>query len=317
MKNIIIAALLLFAAHSMAQNNAQTSQGSITINAIVTDDAIPTEAARNLETKLKRALTANGVADNGYAERFVLTAKVDVTSKDIAPTTPARISQKMDVTFMVGDVIENKLYETCTISLSGIGVNETKAYLSAFSKVSPKQKDLLAMIERAKEKIKDFYSNNCGTIIRKAQTLCGMQKYDEAIFILVSVPNVCNDCYQRCQAETERVYIEKINSEGLEWFSLAENVWMEQPDAIGATKVADLISQINPKSSIYNKVEALRKDISAKLAADEKKEWDFRMKKYDDDQQFKRSIVDACKAIGVAFGNGQPKNVTKSIIHRW
>ncbi|MFR3187688.1 MAG: hypothetical protein ACLTOV_06740 [Phocaeicola sp.] len=62
---------------------------------------------------------------------------------------------------------------------------------------------------------------------------------------------------------------------------------------------------------------AFREEISSKLEAKAKKEWDFRMKQYEDNQVFKRSIVDACKAIGVAFGNGQPKNVTKNIISRW
>ncbi len=314
---LFITAILFGTIEVLAQTNSQATEGSISINAIVADESIPTEAAHNLKTKLKRALTVNGVADNGYTERFVLTAKVDVTSKDIAPTTPPRISQKMEVTFMIGDVIENKLYEACTIPLAGIGVNETKAYITAFSKINPKHKDLLAMIERAKEKIRDYYTNHCGEIIRKAQTLRQMQRYDEAIFMLTSVPNVCNDCFQQCMAEAEKVYVDKINSEGMEWFNQAQNVWMKQPDAVGAAEVAAIISQINPKSSVYNKVEALRKEVSAKLAADEKKEWDFQMKKYDDNQQFKRSIVEACKAIGVAFGNGQPQNVTKNVINRW
>ncbi len=41
------------------------------------------------------------------------------------------------------------------------------------------------------------------------------------------------------------------------------------------------------------------------------------MKQYEDKQVFKNSIVEACRAIGVAFGNGQPKEVTKTIIRGW
>jgi len=81
--------------------------------------------------------------------------------------------------------------------------------------------------------------------------------------------------------------------------------------------VAGIISQINPQAKNYDRVVAFREEISSKLEAKAKKEWDFRMKQYEDNQVFKRSIVDACKAIGVAFGNGQPKNVTKNIISRW
>ena len=38
---------------------------------------------------------------------FVMTAKIHVTQQDILPTHPARISQKMDVTFIIGDFIKN------------------------------------------------------------------------------------------------------------------------------------------------------------------------------------------------------------------
>ena len=41
------------------------------------------------------------------------------------------------------------------------------------------------------------------------------------------------------------------------------------------------------------------------------------MKKYEDNQAFKLSIVEACRAIGVAWGQGQPQNVTKTIVRSW
>ena len=75
---------------------------------------------------------------------------------------------------------------------------------------------------------------------------------------------------------------------------------------------------INKKDFSY---EILRNEvfgeIENKLQADAKRDWDFQMKKYEDNQAFKRSIVDACQAIGVAFGNGQPKNTTKNIVRKW
>ena len=137
---------------------AQTSdEGRISIQAMMPDDVIPMEASKNLTTRMQRMLVSNGYGDNGYVERFVLTAKVDVTSKDVVPSTPARVSEKMEVTFFVGDVVENKLYASCTISLQGIGTNENKAMISAFSKLNPNHKDFGEMLEKAKNKIVDFW----------------------------------------------------------------------------------------------------------------------------------------------------------------
>lgn len=294
-----------------------SDESRISLNAVVADEDITAEACKNLENKLTRAIAANGYADNGYCDRFVLTAKVDVLSKDIVPSTPARISQKMEVTFMVGDVMENKVYSTCTVSLAGIGTNETKTFISAFSKVNPNHKELQAMLVEAREKIVTFYTDHCNEIVRNAQTLADMQKYDEAIFRLMSVPNVCAECFQKCQSAASTIYYRKIDSEAVALLNQAKTEWMSHPNADGVQAVANIIGQINHNAKNYGEVVAFRHEVSSKLEADAKKEWDFQMKQYEDNQAFKRSIVDACKAIGVAFGNGQPKNVTRNIVSRW
>lgn len=314
-KYVMVCCASFICLNVFAQNLSDESR--ISMCAIVPEGDIPAQAARNLETKLARAIVANGFADNGYADRFVLTAQVDITSKDVVPSTPPRVSQKMDVTFMVGDVVENKVYSTCTVSLAGIGTNETKAFISAFSKVNPKQQELQGMLQEAKEKILAFYTSHCDEIVTNARSLADMQKYDEAIFRLMAVPNVCSDCYKQCQEAAVSIYKQKVNTEGVALLNQAKAVWMKQPDASGAQEVASIISRIDPKSQNYSEVVAFRSEVSSKLEADTKREWDFKMQQYENNQAFKRSIVDACKAIGVAFGNGQPKNVTKTIVSRW
>lgn len=314
-KYVMVCCASFICLNVFAQNLSDESR--VSMCAIVPEGDIPAQAARNLETKLTRAIVANGFADNGYADRFVLTAQVDITSKDVVPSTPPRVSQKMDVTFMVGDVVENKVYSTCTVSLAGIGTNETKAFISAFSKVNPKQQELQGMLQEAKEKILAFYTSHCDEIVTNARSLADMQKYDEAIFRLMAVPNVCSDCYKQCQEAAVSIYKQKVNTEGVALLNQAKAVWMKQPDASGAQEVASIISRIDPKSQNYSEVVAFRSEVSSKLEADAKREWDFKMQQYENNQAFKRSIVDACKAIGVAFGNGQPKNVTKTIVSRW
>jgi len=304
---IIIGVLLAGICH--AQN--------ISIMAQVVDEKIPDEAARQLETKLQSALTANGYADKGYTERFVLTAKVDITQKDVTPTTPARISEKMDITLMVGDVVENKLFASVTIQASGIGTNENKAFINAFRNIKGENPKIQQMLNGANTKIMDYYTNHCPEIIQRAQGLVAKQSYDEAIAMLVSVPNVCNDCFTQCQQQAGQVYQQKIDAEATALLEKARNVWATNSNTTGANEVADIISQINPKSSNYASVVSLRNTVSAKLQADARRSWDFKMKQYEDNQQFKRSLVDAAKAIGVAWGQHQPTTIYKSIIRHW
>lgn len=295
----------------------QEDEAKVSIRAIVADEKIPVEAAANLETRMQRALTVNGFSDNSCTERFVLTAKADITQKDVVPSTPARVSQKMDVTFIVGDVIENKIYETCTVSLSGIGTTETKAFISAFTKVNPNSKELQQMLVKAKEKIVDFYANSCETIIKRAESLASMGSYDEAIAMLMDVPSVCSECSDKCQNTAVKIYGNKIDAESTSILQKARTAWMAEQDAAGAAKVAALIGNINPQSSVYPEVEKLRNEVSSKLRADEKQQWDMEVKKYQDSMAFKLSIVKACRDVGVAWGQHQPTSIVRNIISRW
>lgn len=296
---------------------AATDDSRISINAVVPDERMPVEACRVLENKLSRVLTANGFADNGNAERFVLTAKVDVVSKDIVPSIPPRISQKIDITLAVGDIVENKVYSTYTMTTIGTGTNETKAFVSAFAKINPQKDELQNMLAKAKTKIVDYYTENTDEIINNAKALAAMQKYDEAIFRLMSVPNIYNKGYKDCQSAAVAIYQQKINHEAETLLAKAKNIWASSPNDTGAQQVAELISKINPKADNYQSVETFRKQVEDKLQDDAKREWEFLMKQYENNQAFKQSIVSACRDIGVAYGKGQPKSTTTTIVRGW
>ena len=290
---------------------------TISIKALVVDEKIPEEAARNLENKLQAALSQSGLADNGYVERFVLTAKVDITQKDIMPTTPTRISEKIDITLMVGDVVENKLYASTTLQVAGIGTNENKAFINAFQNIKGNNPRIKQLIDNSKGKIYEFYNDHCNEIIIKSERLASQQSYDEAIALVITVPNVCNECFEICQKKVGEIYQQKIDSEKQKLLELAKTAWATSQDSQGAMKAADYISKINPFASSYDEVIQLRDAISSKLQDDEKRDWDFKMKEYEDSQLFKRDIVDAVKAIGTAWGQNQPKTINKTIIKSW
>ena len=94
-------------------------------------------------------------------------------------------------------------------------------------------------------------------------------------------------------------------------------MWASNQNAQGAGKVADIICQINPQSTSYDKVISLRNIVSANIQSEAKREWDFKMKQYEDNQTFKQGLVDAAKAIGVAWGQHQPSTVYRTVIRQW
>ena len=297
--------------------HAHDNESKVSINAVVADEKIPEEAAQTLIAKMKQMLLAGGMCDNGYTERFVMTAKIDITQKDIVPSTPVLISEKIDITFFVGDAIANKLYESCTVSVAGIGTNENKVFISAFQKLNAKQTTVLSMLSKARADIAAYFTKHCDEILTKARTEAGTGNYQKAIFLLTSVPNVCEECYTKCQQQAVAYCRQQMAAETADLLNQAKTEWMKNPTAEGATIVADIIGKANPQSSNYSEVVRFRNSVSAKLQADAKRDWELKIKQYEDSQAFKRSLVETAKAVGVAWAQNQPTTIYKTLIRSW
>lgn len=122
--------------------------------------------------------------------------------------------QTVEVTFILGDVIENKTYASVSFELKGIGTNETKAWQTAFSSLKSGDSQFKTMFEDAMGKIKSYYSANCVSIIAEAKTLASAGQYDRAIYSLMSVPGICAECRNDALAEAAALYQQKIDAEG-------------------------------------------------------------------------------------------------------
>lgn len=329
MKKLILLLLVSITTYSAIAQD-MSDYGRISINAVQPSYSdIPDEASRYLENRLRRLITLYGMADNGLSERFVLTAKINITSKDIVPTTPSRVSQKMEVTLYIGDVVENKVYNSVSVSLAGIGINETKSFISAFQNLPINTPAIKTFVEEAKERIGAYYMDNCQSILTEANRLAHNQQYDAAIYKLVAVPNVCSECFEKCQTAAQEIYTRKINAEGTSLLQQAKNKWVAKKDYPSAEEALTILSQINAQAACQPQVNKLIEEINSKLRADEQREWEFKIRQYVDslamEQQkqkdktaLQNASILAIQNIGVAFGKNQPKTINKTqIIRSW
>jgi len=141
---------------------------------------------------------------------------------------------------------------------------------------------VLAFLEEGKTKIINYYSTNCDFMIKDAQTLVKQEKYDEAIYQLSLVPDVCKDCYFKCLDTLTKIYQQKIDADCKVKFNEAKVTWTAAQTPNGAEKAGDILSTINPMANCQTDVTAFIKAIDAKLKADEKARWEFKMKQYAD-----------------------------------
>ncbi len=283
MKRLLQVFVLLFIAQGVTGQAKLDDFGRIILNTYLPDDmAMPTEAKNFLATKLSQIATNNGMGGSQVNPRFVLTAAVNVGTKDIIPGPPQMVAQNLEITLFVGDALDNTMYSNVILNVKGVGTNENKAFIEAIKNINPKNKEIIDFLETGKKKIIDYYTSQCDFILKNALTLAKLEKYDEAIYTLAVVPEVCQECYNKCLDTSTYIYQQKINAECKVKLNEAKTAWSASLNPEGAERAGSILSSINPLSNCQSDVDNLIKSIDSKLKADEKKKWDFQMKQYAD-----------------------------------
>ena len=317
-KQALIIGAMIF---SIVSVKSQTTDdfGRITLKSQISSSSnLSKEAVSLLETKMKEIVSNNGIASADVNPRFVITATVNVLSKDIVVGPPQMISQNLSITFSIDDRIEQKVFSTTTVPLIGVGTNETKALIGAIKKINPNNPDYKTLIEEGKTKIISFYQSNCESILKTATSLSQQGNYNQAIYNLALVPDVCSDCYLSCLKLQGEIYGKKIEAEGREAFQKAQAIWAQSPNKESAPQVTSLISQISPRVSFIQEVNSFAKEISSTVQNQELREWEQSVKEYNDKLEYAQKQSDrnfqlqqmrikAYRDVAVEYAKNQPK----------
>ena len=87
------------------------------------------------------------------------------------------------------------------------------------------------------------------------------------------------------------IYQQKIDKECMLIMRNAKTTWIANQNADGASKVAEIINSISPFSTCEPDASNLMKEISSKLAADEKARWEFQIQKHKDVVKLKEEAL--------------------------
>lgn len=331
MKKVIFIFVLLGVLSAKAQDRLDDI-GRISIHAYVPErEELPYEARKLLETKLSQIISSNGIADNENFVRFVLTAKINVISKDIVAGPPQRVSQKLDVTLMLGDIEEDKVYSQLTMSAIGVGQSYEKSFISAFKSINPKNTAITTFIQEGKEKIMGYYQAHCENLIVEAQKQASLQNYEDALMLLASIPDVCTDCFDEAVRTAAPIYTDMIEARGAECLNQARAVWAKNPTKDGARDATRLLSQINFAASCQPQAATLMREITSKMNEIDNREWEHQMqvyrdgiereqrqwaqhvKEYEDRVETQRMYLKAARDVAMTYAKNQPKVITRVI----
>lgn len=309
--------LILFVITSFFQNVIAQSNSinlndvdRIILNATTIENSnVPNDAKQILQSKLQQIATTNSLSGNSYNPRYIITAKANVLSKNVVAGPPQSIALNVEFVFFIGDAIDNIIYSTTNKTFKAVGSNENKAFIEAINQINTKDEIFKPLIEEGKNKIVNWYSTQCDFIIKNAETLATQEKYQEAIYTLISVPQVCKDCYTKCQDANKPIYIAYQNKECNKKLNEAKQKWSAEPTQKTAKVVATLLSLIYPDAPCYNEAEKLAEEVKKKIEDTEKKEWEFKMKKYNDNIEMEKQKLEIYKSVATEYAKRQPQTI--------
>lgn len=315
-----IFSLIAFAGFSsalLAQNSSVNSDvlGRIALTPYVSEEIenMPQAALSVLQNKLNQISSANGVAGNGYDSRFIITANTNILTKDIVAGAPVMTALTLDVTLYIGDGIDGKKFASQSLTLKGVGTNETKAYIEALKAIKPESTALQSFVASGKSKIINYYNAKCDQIIKEAQNLDKMNMPEEAIYKLTSVPEDCTECYNKVMTAIVPIFKKKIDRDCKLKLAEANSIWNAGQDLDAANTAGEILASIDPQASCIKEAKELSNKIGKRVYELDKREWNYKM---ETDVNLKRDLIKAYRDIGVAYGNGQPKTVTYNV-HGW
>ncbi|MEE2954381.1 MAG: hypothetical protein VX347_04325 [Bacteroidota bacterium] len=255
---LILSGFLFLFGDVNAQNDLGKTDdvGRVAICPVVGDiPDMPRTAEKLLLTKMAQIASKNGMAS--YGNRFIMFPKVHIMSQDITPTAPPMHAYNLDATLYVADNATKQIFSSTTISLKGVGKTTTKAYIMALKGLTYKRPEIEGFVSTAREKIVEYYNSQCDFILKEAEASAGRKEFDEAIYTLVTIPQICKDCYMLAQDVTMKVYKMKMENECMEAIATARTA-IAQDDY---DRAAGYLSDILPDVSCYADAQALLKKI--------------------------------------------------------
>jgi hypothetical protein len=251
-----------------------------------------------LSARLNAAVAKIGFGGDGANPRFILGPDINLLSKNLTGTAPAKYANAYEVTLMTCDVVNQTIFSSYTFEVKGVGDSPDKAFINAFRDYKLENEEFFKFLVESQKKILGYYEQNCSSFLKEADAQAKLRNYDAAFNILSNIPMESAKCYSTVAAKKADYFQLSLNQncQSVLASMKAELGKANDPSASGFNEPAMAYYQlIDRQSSCYKEAESLYQSYLRKLNPTAKRNWEFQMQQYQDklkkierDDQFKR-----------------------------
>lgn len=180
----------------------------------ISNNNINDASASLLYNRLNQAVSLNGLASTDNSNRFLLITTVSVLSVEPTATMPVSYVAEIEISMFIVDNVKKILMSQEILTKKGVSDNETKAVQEAIKSLKARDPKLKKMITVAKNRIIDYYNNECEEVMETINTYLEMEMYDEALNELNAIPQIDAelDCYKNSIDILSKISIEQQSS---------------------------------------------------------------------------------------------------------
>lgn len=283
---------------------------------LVSDYNLSEKLDTQVQQKLQKALTKNGVGSMPYVSRFAIVPTVIITNEVVTATTPQYFDVEFELVFNMCDVQTGKIFGSTSIEVKTRGVNRENALTKGISSMRyDKDPAFVDFLAKSKQAIFDYYEQNLPTILSKAETAAINKDFAQANFIVSEIPSEIPS-YDTKVLPILTIYAQKaIDMIAEPLLNQAKAVWAANPNSQGADQVAAILMQMPAGSSYAEEIKTFIANIETEVKNIDKREWDLKVQQLNNEHTERMEQIGAARDVAVKWAENQPKQVTK--VYLW
>ncbi|MCB9323523.1 MAG: hypothetical protein H6571_07250 [Lewinellaceae bacterium] len=287
----------------------------IAITPIVPEELteIPVSVRPILSNQLQLIANSHGFGGMPFQPQFLLVARPVVIEKLLTSTAPAMIKIKLQTTLYIADYGTKTVFSTASINTTGLGYSDVEAYTSAIRAFNVNAPDLSQFVKKGRQGIVSFFNSRCDFILSKADMLENTGQGEAALSLLLNVPEVCKECFEKAVSKSKVIYKSTIERNCKTLVQQARAGWSAQPNRSGADEASAILALIPVDAKCAEEGNQLSEEIYGKMI--ELEQWDRKV--YEDNREAHAYYLETVRKIGVAQAENQPDFGLNLIFKGW
>jgi hypothetical protein len=250
---------------------------------------------KRLEAKTKQLITRNGLSNIGSSQ-FVIYPEFNKLKEETVDLLKMVVKVEAEITFNIQQLDNGFIFHTKTIGVEGGGSSTEQAIYNAINEINPRSSGMQKFISTAKERLVNYYEQECSNLMNNATVLAEKKSYEKALSVLSSIPK-------------EAKCIKEVNDLALNIFTYYQNQkcndWLKQAKIFIAEnqfrKALQTLSLIDPLMYCSEEAGFLISKIENQIDAKDREQWSRIQSRYHDKLQMESMRLEIIRDIMTAY----------------